>query len=67
MRPMSQDRSRQSADAQGGGKRSEALLRGHALMENHNGLLIDLLVSQATGSAEREAAKDMISVSGAKA
>ena len=29
-------------------------------MENRNGLLIDLLVSQATGSAEREAAKDMI-------
>jgi len=32
----------------------------HALMENRNGLLIDLMVSQATGNAEREAAKDMI-------
>ena len=29
-------------------------------MENRNGLLIDLMVSQATGSAERNYAKDMM-------
>lgn len=34
---------------------------GHALMENANGLLVDVKVTQATGTAEREAAWDMIS------
>ena len=29
---------------------------GHALTENRNGLVVDGLVSQATGTAEREAA-----------
>ena len=28
---------------------------GHALMENGNGLLMDFVVSRATGRAEREA------------
>lgn len=32
---------------------------GHALMENRNGLVVDACVSQATGTAEREAALGM--------
>jgi transposase len=44
----------------GPGKEAKLCYGAHALMENRNGLLIDLMVSQATGSAEREAAKDMI-------
>ena len=34
---------------------------GHVLMENRNGLVVDAQVTQATGSAEREAAIEMIS------
>ena len=33
---------------------------GHALVENRNGLVVDLLVSQATGRAEREAALTLV-------
>ena len=33
---------------------------GHALMENGNGLLMDFLVSRATGRAEREAVPVML-------
>jgi hypothetical protein len=39
----------------GPGKEAKLCYGAHALMENRNGLLIDLLVSQATGSSEREA------------
>jgi transposase len=48
---------------------SEAKLSylGHALMENRNGLVVDACVSQATGTAEREAALGMAcGVSGEK-
>lgn len=44
----------------GAGKEAKLCYRAHALMENRNGLLVDLKVSQATGSCEREAAKEMI-------
>ena len=44
----------------GPGKEAKLCYGAHALMENRNGLLVDLLVSQATGSAEREVAADMI-------
>ena len=44
----------------GDGQPAKLCYMGHALMENRNGLLIDLLVSQATGSSEREAAQHMI-------
>jgi transposase len=44
----------------GPGKEAKLCYGAHALMENRNGLLIDLMVSQATGTCEREAAKDMI-------
>jgi transposase len=44
----------------GPGKEAKLSYGAHALMENRNGLLIDLMVTQATGTCEREAAKDMI-------
>ena len=34
---------------------------GHLLMENRHGLVVDAQVTQATGTAEREAAVDMVS------
>ncbi len=34
---------------------------GHVLMENRNGLVLDARLTQATGTAEREAALDMLS------
>ena len=41
---------------------SEAKLSylGHVLAENRNGLVVQTRVSQATGTAEREAAREMI-------
>jgi hypothetical protein len=42
------------ADEQG------AFHRRHALMENRNGLIVDVLVTQASGTAEREAAVQML-------
>jgi len=44
----------------GPGKEAKLSYGAHALMENRNGLLMDLAVSQATGTAERETAKGMI-------
>jgi transposase len=44
----------------GPGKEAKLCYGAHALMENRNGLLVDLLVSQATGNCEREAAESML-------
>jgi transposase len=44
----------------GAGKEAKLCYGAHALMENRNGLLVDLKVSQATGTAEREVAEQMI-------
>ncbi len=44
----------------GAGKEAKLCYGAHALMENRNGLLVDLEVSQATGSCEREAAERML-------
>src|SRR5512132_1823546 len=44
----------------GPGKEAKLCYGAHALMENRNGLLVDLKISQATGTAEREAAEEMI-------
>jgi transposase len=44
----------------GNGQESKLCYMGHALMENRNGLVVDACVTQATGTAEREAALDMI-------
>ena len=38
----------------GPGKEAKLCYGAHALMENRNGLLIDLMVSQPTGSAQRK-------------
>jgi transposase len=43
------------------GKEAKLSFGAHALMENRNGLLIDITVTPATGDAEREAAKEMLS------
>ena len=39
----------------GKGKEAKLVFMAHALMENRNGLLVDFLVSEATGTAERDA------------
>lgn len=44
----------------GNGREAKLCFMGHALMENRNGLLIDLRVSQANGRAERETALEML-------
>lgn len=42
------------------GTAAKANYMGHILMENHNGLVVDAQVTQATGKAEREAAAGMV-------
>jgi transposase len=44
----------------GKGKEAKLCLAGHVLMENRNGLAVDVLITQATGTAEREAAVTML-------
>ena len=44
----------------GRGKEAKLCYGAHALMENRNGLLVDFEISQATGSAEREAAERLL-------
>ncbi|MEW6748042.1 MAG: IS5 family transposase [Planctomycetota bacterium] len=40
----------------GNGQETKLCFAGHVLMENRNGLILDALVTEATGTAEREAA-----------
>lgn len=42
------------------GDKSQLAFLGHALMENRNGLVVDVEVTRATGTAEREAAQVMV-------
>jgi transposase len=44
----------------GKGKEAHLAYAGHALMENRHGLLVDFQVSQATGTAERDAVSDLV-------
>ena len=44
----------------GDGKETKLCYMGHVLMENRNGLAVDGRLTLADGSAEREAAKDMV-------
>ena len=44
----------------GRGKETRLCFAGHVLMENRNGLVVDVDVTQATGRAEREAAVRML-------
>jgi len=43
-----------------GGKESHLSYLGHVLMENRNGLVVEAVLSQATGTAERDEAVKMI-------
>ena len=42
------------------GKEAKLCYMGHALMENRNGLIVDTELTQATGTAEREAGAEMV-------
>jgi hypothetical protein len=44
----------------GNGREAKLCFMGHALIENRNGLLVDLRVSEASGRAERETALEML-------
>jgi transposase len=44
----------------GSGKEAKLSFAGHVLMENRNGLVVDVTLTQATGTAEREAALAML-------
>jgi transposase len=44
----------------GGGKEARLCFTGHVLMENRNGMVVDVTFTQATGTAERKAALDML-------
>ena len=43
----------------GPGKEAKLVFHGHALIENRHGLVVDTCVTQAVGTAEREAALAM--------
>jgi transposase len=45
---------------EGRGKEARLCLAGHVLMENRHGLAVDVLITHATGTAEREAALLML-------
>ncbi len=44
----------------GRGKEARLCFTGHVLMENRNGLVVDVALTQATGTAERDTALDML-------
>ena len=44
----------------GRGKEAKLCFTGHVLMENRNGLVVDVALTQATGTAERDAALDLL-------
>lgn len=44
----------------GKGKEAKLAFAAHALMENRNGLVVDVRLTHATGTAEREAALEML-------
>jgi IS5 family transposase len=44
----------------GKGREAKLCFAGHALMDNRNGLLVDLRVSEANGYCERETALEML-------
>jgi transposase len=48
----------------GKGREAKLCLMGHSLMENRNGLLVDMCVTLATGHAERDAALQMVDALG---
>ena len=42
------------------GKEAKLCFAGHVLMENRTGLVVNVVVTRATGTAERETALDML-------
>jgi transposase len=50
----------------GKGKEAKLSYMGHLLTENRNGLIVSACVTEATGTAEREAAEQMLIKSGGK-
>jgi len=44
----------------GAGKEAKLCFAGHVLMENRTGLVVDVALTRATGTAERETALDML-------
>lgn len=44
----------------GAGKEAKLCFAGHILMENRTGMVVDVTLTRATGTAEREAALDML-------
>lgn len=44
----------------GKGKEAKLVFEGHGLMENRNGLLVDLLITAASGTAERDAVPKLL-------
>jgi transposase len=44
----------------GAGKEARLCFSGHVLMENRNGLVVDVTITKATGTAERDTAIDML-------
>lgn len=44
----------------GNGKEAKLVFMAHALMENRNGLLVDFQVTHASGTAERDMARELI-------
>jgi len=44
----------------GHGKEARLCFTGHVLMENRNGLVVDVALTKATGTAERDTALDML-------
>jgi transposase len=48
------------------GQEAKLCFMGHALMENRNALLVGFAVTQASGTAEREAALDLVKRRGSK-
>jgi transposase len=44
----------------GKGKEAKLCFAGHVLMENRNGLVVDVAVTRATGTAERETALELL-------
>lgn len=44
----------------GGGKEAKLVFAGHVLTENRSGLVVDVRLTQATGTAERDAAAEML-------
>jgi len=64
--PRANDTHRSSTDPEarlarkGAGKEAKLCFAGHVLMENHNGLVMDVTITRATGTAERDTALEMI-------